>query len=406
MINFSNILDYIIEFTKQNSSSIIYISVGSEYYSSNQKKWEFHDNQQFPPFINDIKIKYMDTKILIILIDPMISEIPYIVNTSNSFLENSWKKSDIYENLFESEMGVNVITIKEYITWSNYIEYDNKFFNIKELMINITKFISELSINSLLFYQEYTGNNTIQLEYLIKKSYNYDDSKICIDITRGADLSCYFNLSNPEYYPIIVIDNSKLIYRNPKIMSNEELKSILIEFKKFKFGSKYCPFKEKELNYLIDKPDNLILFFQILKFDLISFDILKKCLISMIRQFFTMNTMNNFGTQMWSVKLFPSLKSRFQFITFNIELIESNLAFIDTLNKDNDKNKEFEDLFEHTKQHIIDNLLETLYIILKNITIKYDINEFEIDEFIIIIKTLPDKYKLIDIYNSLVTRIC
>ena len=81
-----------------------------------------------------------------------------------------------------------------------------------------------------------------------------------------------------------------------------------------------------------NKPEDMILCFQILKYDRDSLAILKNSIITMIRQFYTMNEKNNFGTKMWSVNLFPIIKDRFNIIIPQIQNIVSQLEFIDSLN--------------------------------------------------------------------------
>ena len=95
-------------------------------------------------------------------------------------------------------------------------------------MVNLTDKI--VNTNTLLFYHEFTGSNVLMLEQEVKKkATTFNPNKICIDITRGSDMSCYFNLSNPEFYPIISLDETnKLKYFNPDILSNNEKINIII----------------------------------------------------------------------------------------------------------------------------------------------------------------------------------
>ena len=238
-----NLMEYIKNHIK-NNSTIIYFGIGSMFYSNNNNdnnEWEYKNNQQFPPFLCDAKNKFIEINILIILIDPAFEYLisPYIVNDCKNFLYNSWTKSSTFINLYESTLGVSVIYIKKRISWDNL--NNDEFFNIKPLIINLCEFISNPEIDALLFYHEFTGENVIRLEQIIKKSkinnqsIEFDNNKICIDITRCADLSCYFNLTNPENYPIITFDNNKLKYLNLTNFSNMEIKEIISKHKKFTF---------------------------------------------------------------------------------------------------------------------------------------------------------------------------
>ena len=310
MINLTNLFEYVQNYV-DNNSTIIYIGVGTHFNGSmdpiHKREWDIRENQQFPPFLQDAKKKYFDKKILLILIDPAFKEtsIPYIVSTSNSFLENSWKDNQSDSNIFESDLGVDVIILNKSITWGSYkeYEYDKESYDIFDLMIKLCKLISNPQIDSLLFYHEFTGKNPILLEYLIKSHFNYDDTKICIDISRGADLSCYFNLTEPENYPLISNENlnNKLKYINPIKISNNKIKQLYNQYYKFTWNKEKCTMSKTETNILIDKPEDMILCFQILKFDNNFLNIIKDSIITMIRQFYTMNEKKNFGSKMWGV---------------------------------------------------------------------------------------------------------
>jgi len=80
------------------------------------------------------------------------------------------------------------------------------------------------------------------------------------------------------------------------------------------------------------------------------------------------------------------------------------LILIDKLNEEKDSNEEYEDLFEHIKQQILEELLKILEVILKNIVIKYNVSEYDVDQLIAIIYTLPDKYKLLEVFDSFITK--
>lgn len=402
MINCSNLDNYINEYIK-NNPTIIYIGVGTEFTNyENKDKWNYEDNQQLPSFLFDAKIKYMEYKLLIILIDPNISNPPYIINSTDSFLDNSWIKSNIYTNLFESSFGIDVICIKEFITWGFHKNYESEYYDIENMMINICKKISDTKINSLLFYHEFTGKNTIFLEYEIKKKFNYDDKKICIDITRGSNLSCYFILSNPENYPIIKVDNNNLIYNNPEYISEIEKKSIITQYKNFKINLDYFSIHNLNFNKISNNINEFILNCQIIKIDTISFDIIKNSIITLIRQFYTLSDDDLFYKKISVYNYtFPTLSFRFKFIKSNIDDINNNFNLINELNEEKETNNNYKEIFINIKKDILNQLFNLLEIILKNILYKYNLDNTIIENFIILLYN-TDKFKLISNFEEFI----
>lgn len=388
--------------------TMIYIGVGTEFNSSPtdySQIWKPHENQQFPLFLSDSKSKFFDKKILIILIDCALSPIPYIVSSNDNFLSNSWTKSSTNSNIFESELGVTVIGIKESIAWGNYIKYNPISFDITEIMVESCKIVNNST--SLLFYHEFTGVNSIYLYYEIEKRIPINHKKICIDITKGADLSCYFNLSNPEYYPVITLDDKDVLtYINPSKLSNQEKNHIIQQYKNFSFDKDTCPVKKFELNPLIDKDDNFILFFQIIKQDKISFDLIKNSIISLIRQFYTITNLDLYGSSMCIVKLFPDLKLRFNTGNSMFQNIETNLHLIDFLKTEKESNPQYVDYVKDVTK-IKEQILLELYILLKdflvNICVKYDINLDSVDQLISSFVTTHDKYQIIKIFDQFIS---
>jgi hypothetical protein len=408
MINFANLKDIIINYIQSNNSTIIYFAIGSNYYQTASLGWDFRENQQFPPFLHDAKLKFFDTSILIILIDPSLKEEPYIVKNQGNFLDNSWITNKYHSNLFESNLGISVISISEYISWSVYNEYEQEYYNIQDLIKELAEFISQPDINSLLFYHEFTGKNTILLENIIKNKISFDSNKICIDITRGSNLSCYFNLTDPENYPVIIYEN-KLKYVNPDSLNIYEKIDILKQYKKFtnNFGftseinsneNTECLFSKYQTNYLIDKPEQMILCFQIIKSDLIMFKLLTDGIISLIRQFYTMNNKDNFGMKMYGIPYLYTIFNRSNLIDLNI--IETNLKQIDSINLNKSTESRYDEKFEQFKNIILEELYNLLMLVLIEILNKYDIELVDIDNFVNCLKIHENKYDLIKIFKN------
>ena len=412
MIDFSNLKKFIIDIVESNST-IIYFGIGTQFYNTKKSSvWDFKENQQFPPFIHDAKLKYFDKKILIILIDPAFENnyIPYIVSSSNNFLENSWTQSKIHENLFESSMDITVITINEYINWGIYKSQSqsqsqndsSNYIDMEPVLLELCEYISRPNINSILFYHEFTGKNVILLENSIKTTFNFDETKICIDITRGADLSCYFNLTNPENYPVITIYEDKLKYLNPLGLNLSESTDILNKYEKFSFDSNFnSKLVDKfETNYLIDKPDELILYFQIVKSDAIIFELLTNGIISMIRQFYTMVEKKNFGMGMWGVKYFNIIKSKINSVNF--DLVEEKLKLIDIINCDVNSIFDYDLRFNEIKHVILEELYKNLKLSLEILLLKYNSDKYIIDNIINELKNIENKYDFIKYFKNFI----
>ena len=425
MIEANNLSEFVINFINSNSSSIIYFGIGTNYTGFNAKSfetdtkpipqlWDYKTNQQFPPFLHDAKLKYFDKPILIVLVDPDFDSNlpPHIITQPNNFLENSWTCSSEYSNLYISSFNVSVIWIKKYIFSDDDVAFSTNpdYFSIKQTMIELCKFVSKPEIDSLLFYHEFTGTNTILFEDMIKKQFNskyiyselFDSGKICIDITRGADLSCYFDLANPENYPVITIDNNKLKYLNPFIIEQEHAKRII---KNFTGNSSM----ENILNDvsqidLLNSSNDFILYYQLKKCDAIMLWLVENGLISMIRQFYTMNEKKLFGIRMWSVKYFDTIELKLysESISTKFSELVSNLQLIDAINENSNDYEDYEDIFNGVKNIILVCLYEILSLILSNVLAKYNVDMIEINEFVDNLKNLTNKYDIIKTYKKFI----
>ena len=407
-MDLNNLSGYIIDFITK--PSVVYFGIGSNFipsqFISERHKWNFGENQQFPPFINDLTKKYLgEIQILIILIDPSFTDdSPYIINDSDIFLGNSWKCCKDYENVFISELDVHVIYLSKFITWGVYKENEESYYDIEPLLINLCQIISQKEIDSLLFYHEFTGKNVILLENDIKKKTNYDNTKICIDITRGTNLSCYFNLSTPENYPIIS-RKERLKYINPEYLDQEQKILIIKEYKKFTYNyflkkENYCEtciFSKNNPNFLFDKPDNLILCFQLIQNDLNNISLIIDDLIPLIRQFNLFDNTNYVGSNLYHITSLKYLKFKFNFI--DIDVLIHNYELLNNINKSNIQ--DYKMIFNNIKTHLLDELFQILKLVLYDLLFKYSILQNEIDEFVDNkLKCLPDKYKLVCEFKS------
>jgi len=406
MITLYTLKDYIIKFINSNKSSIIYFSTGSychankyqEELKTNISQWRFEENQQFPPFLHDYKFKNLDIPILIILIDPTFNDNPpYIVSSSDNFLDKSWSTSQDFSNLYLSSFGLNVIKISDKILWGNKFIESQTDFNFEKLMIELCEYVSKPLSNTILFYHEFTGSNVMMLEHYVRKNtIEFNPNKICIDITRGADMSCYFNLSNPEFYPIITYDElNKLKYINPDMLTNDNKTYIIEKYSKFTTGFNDnlgdCIFSKFNCNYLFQTPNEIILCFQIIKNDQVILNYISNGILPLIRYFYVCNENKNFNLKIWSIQYLISLKNYIQ-NKCSIEYLDNKYTTncLDTLNNviDNIKlieeinqimlsdNPDYNENINFLKNEIIFNLYLIMKEVLVDIIIKYQINVF------------------------------
>lgn len=406
MINLENLEEFVIKYINTNKSSITYIGGGTYCYSANLEDnvWSFDKNQQFPLFLHDFKSKNTEIPILIILIDPAfnLNIPPYIVNSTDQFYSGSWEKSKINSNHYHSTLGIDVIVISDIIAWGENLQRKKDCFDFENFMVNLCNKVSEPKSNTLMFHHEFTGSNVLELEQLIKhKTQNFNPNKICIDITRGSDMSCYLNLSNPEFYPVISLDKSnKLKYSNPDILSNDKKTHIISKYKKFTNGfeiidstCKYYPYKP---NFLFATDPNIILCFQIIKSDKIIFKLISDELISLIRYLYICTDNTNLKNKMSCISHFNKLKIYINNFIHNYDYI-NDMFLSDTINLLEDN-----EIISHLKENVIDGLFDIIKNILVNIIIKYKINVITVEDFINNLKQLRNKYDMIPLYKNFI----
>lgn len=435
MIKLDSLENWIINYIDSNASnpSIIYIGVGTYFYQINKsgtsnKYWNYEENQQFPPFLHDFKSSNIDIPVLVVLIDPAFntSDFTYIVNSQDQFHSGSWEESKEHSNIHYSTLGIGVIVIPEKVIWKESsqvnLQEEPESFDFVNFMVNISNKVARTNTNTLLFYHEYTGSNPRILEQMVeKKVVDYDPNKICIDITRGSDMSCYFNLSNPEFYPVISLDPSnKLKYINPHMLSNDEKTNIILNYKKFTDGfdvqDSGCEYYASKPNYLFATNSDIILCFQIIKFDKIIISIISNGLIPMIRYLYICTNNSDINSKMWGTTHLTHLKhllnesntvGNFDHgnqmpISNQIEKIQEDLNLIELINLNILSNPDHDSTILYLKECVICELFNIIKNILGNIFIKYKINPDVINYFIDNLKQQTNKYDMIPLYKNFI----
>jgi hypothetical protein len=239
----SNLIQTIFEGKDKTQPCVIYMGIGTHYY--NLSGWIHEINQQFPVFLHDWKINNPDIPIKIILFDQCTKSVPYIITDPSSFFAGSFVKNERYSNVYTSEFGIEVYSFPMNVNWFNDCFNTDGYYDITGLIIDIVKFVSDA--NYLFFFHEFTGRNPENLEYEIKKLINFDENKVCIDITRGRDLSCRVDFSEPENYPLIDLNNKNISWINPKFIKLDKRQELIDKFTNKEITTIECPYYSKNI---------------------------------------------------------------------------------------------------------------------------------------------------------------
>lgn len=221
---------------------IIYAGVGTH---CNVPLWNYELNQQMPIFLHDWKINNSDIPIKIILFDGFAKDDPYIVNDPNAYYSESFIKDPKYSNVYKSEFGIQIYNFPLNVKWINDKYNMAGEYDITDLVANIVKRVSDS--NHIFFFHEFTGRNPESLEYQIKQMTNYDENKVCIDISRGRDLSCCVNFSEPENYPLITQSGKLISWLNPKLVPFEKRQLLINKFTKKDITITGCPYNNSDM---------------------------------------------------------------------------------------------------------------------------------------------------------------
>jgi hypothetical protein len=239
------LLELLFEDIDEKSPCVVYMGIGTNYEDYGTSRWNRELNQQMPIFLHDWKINNYGVPVKIILFDGIAKNSPYIVKDEESYYAESFMRDSKYVNVYKSYFGIQVYDFHLNVKWTND-EYNMPGdYDITNLVAKIVKRVSES--NHVFFFHEFTGRNPEQLEYQIKKMTKYDDSKVCIDISRGRDLSCCVNFSEPENYPLINMTGRSITWVNPKLFSFEKKRELNKKFNKANIESNSTPYENCEI---------------------------------------------------------------------------------------------------------------------------------------------------------------
>ena len=209
--NYDFTLSYIC--SRFNKPNLIYIGIGT---ASNKTSFSSkRENQQFPVFLENIKIKYPELPVICILIDPNL-EYPLTCIQSpinNGNISNSWeinKKNESLEIYENRSKNILIISIKDFIV---YYDHDNQsgHYGFTDEYKDITMFIEsiiELNAydNGSTIFNDFSGKNFLNFNKYINNKYLKYQDRFVIGLDHNEYGGCFPNLELPEYQVKAYID--------------------------------------------------------------------------------------------------------------------------------------------------------------------------------------------------------
>ena len=253
-MSFTIISDYVKSTLYKNNNTLLYISIGSAERSkenggggggdkicsntNNQNDSTIRAyNQQLPPFIQ----KYLSTnpthKVLTIIIDKILNDIPVIIDETY-INEKLAPKTILYTSKYNSPL--TVVTIENTVRWENpRNDYEKDLIDIRYFVKDIVEICN--IYNTCLIMESFTGQSLIGLREFIENEYelydNYNEilDKFLIGFTINAN-NCYPDLNSEEYNIKINYEKDKGIFIdnphkfiNPDIYKTVLTKSIICD---------------------------------------------------------------------------------------------------------------------------------------------------------------------------------
>ena len=376
------LIKILFENTKKTYPCIIYMGIGT--HCNDYAGWNQSTNQQFPAFLHDWKINNPNILIKIILFDQATKSDPYIITDSSSFFADSFVKNERYSNVYKSDFGIEVYSFPINVNWFNNEFNINGYYDITKLLVSIISSVSESESNNLFFFHEFSGRNPEILEYEIKKIIDFDENKICIDISRGRDLSCCVNFSEPENYPLIDLKLQSISWINPKFIELSKQQELIKKYANKQVSTIKCPYYSPDMF-------DYYLFKHITNNNQYIYEICKQ-IIYVIRSLYNKdsefskweeNSIINFSILNIRIEKFENFINK-----LFAQIIQIKDIIIHEFNKD---------IIYPYKIALLEDLKFIIEICLKNIKL---IQDDEFSELFIMFDTSDDKCKLISIFND------
>lgn len=201
---------------EQKKYVTFYIGIGTASVSKTRNiitnKWSIEPRyeHQYPMFLSTLKKMRPFDPLHIILIDPGMEDLPFVVCDEKCEMLDCWEVKEKYDNkiYFNADSNITVYPVKCSVLYP----YDN--FRDGNNMINIGDFMSEINDtailnNWLVIFQDYSGKNVSYIgEYYSDKIEGHHDHLV-YGIAAGLDGGCYIDLTHPACDFVYKIDETK-----------------------------------------------------------------------------------------------------------------------------------------------------------------------------------------------------
>jgi hypothetical protein len=180
------------------------------------------DNHQMFPFIQILKTIYEQIPVRLILIDPLMEDLPYCItggkeiNISgdkikttciwNDNLTTEWIRSPVYSNVFvNEEYDMQIFVFKNKVDYNSPPTNLPDVFNIKKSLLEYQQQIIDDKHKSILFVHNF-GESIISLAHEMDYVLNKHINLVMYDITMRQSGHCFPNLSDFKCMPAVKIN--------------------------------------------------------------------------------------------------------------------------------------------------------------------------------------------------------
>src|ERR1700733_5695978 len=313
--------------------NITYVAIGAAYSTEGGM-------QQFPPFLDNLFKNYIDFTFHVILIDPLIEQVPELVR---------------YVNLSYPNKNLSKINFNNYSSDNLTVDIIREYFDLILSLIERTIYAKKEKYNNtyLLFIHDFSGHQTnILSEYIynfckinfIEEELKIYQKNILIDITFASNDCCFPDLKGEFSNPIIINDeNNSLFIFNPFMLTPNDLGMMflfnyskpviknlclhIIMYKLQQFNTsilnKYILSKSKFLSTDLDKESEIL--FELVRKELDFLNFYDAEVID--------NLMIEFSNQLFNSEDKFKLQVIFRMMMKKIKLFLSNISFNNYVNK-------------------------------------------------------------------------
>lgn len=186
--------------------------------------------QQFPPFLQEIKQKYNDVPMTILLIDPELEPIPVCIVNKDIKLHDDmcfessaiWNNKKILwsrnHNVFYTK-NVTIYCFNTCVDYWHSMKSSTVHTNIYNNLLDYQQKI--IDTKSLLFMHDYSGRSMIEFAQHMDDKLCHNIKYVMYDITtRTQEISCDIDLTNDIFYPVL---NNDMTIHNPFLLKEQKI---------------------------------------------------------------------------------------------------------------------------------------------------------------------------------------